>query len=422
MSDMSVSQVRLQTKAPGRWSNTHLARKLLLRVLDNFTVGSMTIHDGGEVFRVGDPERAGEPHAEVYVHNPEAYGKLLAGGTIGSGEAYIEGDWSTPDLTAVTRLFSANLVTMEAVEAKQSWPVRMGLKLAHGLNRNTHKGSRKNIAAHYDLGNDFFRLFLDPTMMYSAAVFDTPQATLEDASQAKLDEICRQLELTPDDHLLEIGTGWGGMAIHAARYYGCSVTTTTISREQYEYARERVAELGLADRITVLCEDYRNLTGQYDKLVSVEMIEAVGHQFYSNYFARCSALLKPSGKMVIQAITISDQRYRKARDTVDFIKRFIFPGGCLPSLAVIADHIARDTDMQIVHLRDITQDYARTLACWRERFTDQLEAVRRMGFDDHFIRMWEFYLCYCEGGFRERIIGTVQLSFAKPGYRLPGAA
>ncbi|MFU8765958.1 MAG: class I SAM-dependent methyltransferase, partial [Haliea sp.] len=194
------------------------------------------------------------------------------------------------------------------------------------------------------------------------------------------------------------------------------------SREQYEYARERVAELGLADRITVLCEDYRNLTGQFDKLVSVEMIEAVGHQFYSNYFSRCSALLKPTGKMVIQAITISDQRYRQARDTVDFIKRFIFPGGCLPSLAVIADHIARDTDMQMVHLRDITQDYARTLACWRERFIDQLDAVRRMGFDDHFIRMWEFYLCYCEGGFRERIIGTVQLSFAKPGYRLPGAA
>ncbi len=422
MSDMSVSQVRLQTKAPSRWSNTQLARKLLLRVLDNFTVGSMTIHDGGHVFRVGDPEREGEPHAEVYVHNPAAYGKLLAGGTIGSGEAYIEGDWSTPDLTAVTRLFSANMVTMEAVEAKQSWPVRIGLKLAHSLNRNTHKGSRKNIAAHYDLGNDFFRLFLDPTMMYSAAVFDTPEATLETASQAKLDEICRQLELTPDDHLLEIGTGWGGMAIHAAQNYGCRVTTTTISREQYEFARERVAKLGLVDRITVLCEDYRNLQGEFDKLVSVEMIEAVGYQFYSNYFARCSALLKPSGKMVIQAITISDQRYRQARDTVDFIKRFIFPGGCLPSLAVIADHIARDTDMQIVHLRDITQDYARTLACWRERFTEQLDAVRRMGFDDHFIRMWEFYLCYCEGGFRERIIGTVQLSFAKPGYRLPGAA
>jgi cyclopropane-fatty-acyl-phospholipid synthase len=298
----------------------------------------------------------------------------------------------------------------------------MGLKLAHSLNRNTRKGSRKNIAAHYDLGNDFFHLFLDPTMMYSAAVFDTSEATLEDASQAKLNEICLQLELTPDDHLVEIGTGWGGMAIHAATHYGCRVTTTTISREQYEYARQRVAELGLTDRITVLCEDYRNLTGQFDKLVSVEMIEAVGHQFYGNYFARCSALLKPSGKMVIQAITISDQRYRQARDTVDFIKRFIFPGGCLPSLAVIADHIARDTDMQIVHLRDITQDYARTLACWRERFTEQLEAVRRMGFDDHFIRMWEFYLCYCEGGFRERIIGTVQLSFAKPGYRLPGAA
>jgi cyclopropane-fatty-acyl-phospholipid synthase len=233
----------------------------------------------------------------------------------------------------------------------------------------------------------------------------------------KLDEICRQLELSADDHLLEIGTGWGGMAIHAASHYGCRVTTTTISREQFEFASARVKSMGLEDQITVLCEDYRNLTGTFDKLVSIEMIEAVGHHFYANYFQCCSALLKPNGKMVIQAITMTDQRYDRAKDTVDYIKRYIFPGGCLPSVSVIANHIAVDTDMQIVHLRDITMDYAQTLADWRNRFMQRLDDVRQMGFDDRFIHMWEFYLCYCEGGFRERIIATAQLTFAKPGYR-----
>jgi cyclopropane-fatty-acyl-phospholipid synthase len=295
--------------------------------------------------------------------------------------------------------------------------VRLGLKLSHALKRNTRDGARKNISAHYDLGNDFFRLFLDPTMMYSAALFPTDKTTLEEASIAKLEELCQQLELTSGDHLLEIGTGWGGMAIHAARKYGCRVTTTTISREQYEYACARVREEGLQDRVTVLCEDYRNLRGSFDKLVSIEMIEAVGHDFYSSYFQRCSQLLKPEGKMVIQAITIADQRYAAARDSVDFIQRYIFPGGSLPSVSVIADHLARDTDMQMIHLRDITRDYALTLAHWRERFLQAQSAVRDMGFDQTFMRMWEFYLAYCEGGFRERIIGTVQLAFAKPGYR-----
>jgi cyclopropane-fatty-acyl-phospholipid synthase len=248
-------------------------------------------------------------------------------------------------------------------------------------------------------------------------VFEREDMTLEEASVAKLDELCRQLELQPEDHLLEIGTGWGGMAIHAARHYGCRVTTTTISREQFEYACRRVEEEGLADRVTVLCEDYRNLQGSYDKLVSIEMIEAVGHQYYGDYFRTCSGLLRDNGKMVIQAITVPDQRYREARDAVDFIKHYIFPGGCLPSNAVIADHVARDTDMQVVHLRDITLDYAETLAHWRERFLGALDSIREQGFSDDFIRMWEYYLCYCEGGFRERIIGTVQMAFAKPGYR-----
>ena len=317
----------------------------------------------------------------------------------------------------MTRLFSANMAAMESMQASQHWYTRLALRIAHTLNRNTHEGSKRNISAHYDLGNDFFRLFLDATMMYSSALFASPETPLETAAVDKLDEICRQLELRPGDHLLEIGTGWGGMAIHAATHYGCRVTTTTISREQFEYASKRVHELGLEDRITLLCEDYRALSGEYDKLVSIEMIEAVGHDFYSSYFQCCSKLLKADGKMVIQAITISDQRYDRARRSVDYIKRYIFPGGCLPSLAVIAGHLAQDTDMQMVHLRDITQDYAQTLRLWRQRFLDRLEDVRAMGFDDRFIRMWEFYLSYCEGGFRERIIGTAQLAFAKPGYR-----
>ena len=333
----------------------------------------------------------------------------------------MKGYWSSPDAMDVMRIFSANLVLLNNFDASQSVFVKLALKIAHRLNRNTYKGSQLNIAAHYDLGNEFFQLFLDPTMMYSSALFSDNCTSLEVASQTKLDELCQQLELKPDDHLLEIGTGWGGMAIHAAKNFGCRVTTTTISQEQYDFASARVTEEGLEGQITLLCEDYRNLTGEYDKLVSIEMIEAVGHDFYQNYFRMCSGLLKPNGKMVIQAITMADQRYKEARESVDFIKRYIFPGGCLPSVAVMAQHIARDTDMQIVHLRDITNDYAETLAHWRQRFLANLEAVRDMGFSEEFVRMWDFYLCYCEGGFRERVISTVQLAFAKPDYRFQGS-
>lgn len=394
-----------------------LARRVCLRLLANIQFGSLVIHDGGEAFHFGTTGDPAQPHAEVHVHDRGLYRMMLSGGSIASGEAYMQGLWTSPNLVAVMRLFSANLPTLEMLEARQSWLVRLGLKLSHALKRNTHSGSRKNISAHYDLGNDFFRLFLDPTMMYSAALFETDRTGLDEASVAKLDELCRQLELGSGDHLLEIGTGWGGLAIHAASHYGCRVTTTTISKEQYEYARARVRAAGLEDRVSVLCEDYRKLEGSFDKLVSVEMIEAVGHDFYSSYFSRCSQLLKPNGKMVIQAITIADQRYEAAHKSVDFIQRYIFPGGSLPSVAVIADHLARDTDMQMVHLRDITRDYALTLAHWRERFLAAQAAVRQLGFDQSFVRMWEFYLAYCEGGFRERIIGTVQLAFAKPGYR-----
>ena len=417
MSDVSVSRIPLLPQLGNIGSQGDLARRFMLRVLSRISVGSLTIHDGDETHHFGSSDVATAPHAEITVHNRAAFGKVLTGGTIASGEAYIDGDWSPPNLTYVTRLFSANMASMQSMQASQHWYTRLALRFAHALNRNTHEGSRRNISAHYDLGNDFFQLFLDQTMMYSSAVYSHPAATLEEAAVEKLDELCRQLELKPSDHLIEIGTGWGGMAIHAATHYGCHVTTTTISKEQYEYAKKRVQELGLDDKITLLCEDYRALEGQYDKLVSVEMIEAVGHDFYSSYFSCCSKLLKPNGKMVIQAITITDSRYEQARKSVDYIKRYIFPGGCLPSLEVISKHLAKDTDLQMVHLRDITIDYAKTLAAWRERFEDKLEDVRKMGFDERFIRMWEFYLCYCEGGFRERIIGTVQLAFAKPGYR-----
>jgi cyclopropane-fatty-acyl-phospholipid synthase len=420
MSEVSIGTLRLPQTRSARVGEK-IAREAIFRLLSKLQVGSLTLHEGPCSHHFGSVDQPHEPQAEVHIHSPAVYAQMLTGGSIGSGEAYMKGYWSSPDAMEVMRIFSANLVLLNNFDASQSVFVRLALRIAHRFNRNTYKGSQLNIAAHYDLGNEFFQLFLDPTMMYSSALFSDKSASLEVASETKLDELCQQLELKADDHLLEIGTGWGGMAIHAAKNFGCRVTTTTISQEQYDFASSRVREEGLEGQITLLCEDYRNLTGEYDKLVSIEMIEAVGHDFYQNYFRMCSGLLKPNGKMVIQAITMADQRYKEARDSVDFIKRYIFPGGCLPSVAVIAQHIARDTDMQIVHLRDITNDYAETLAHWRQRFLVNLESVRGMGFSEEFVRMWDFYLCYCEGGFRERVISTVQLAFAKPDYRFQGS-
>ncbi|MDG2410266.1 MAG: cyclopropane-fatty-acyl-phospholipid synthase [Halioglobus sp.] len=416
MSNGRISSIGMPHTAPARVTD-RIARETLFRLLGKVEIGSLTLHEGPQSYHFGEHGNPAHPHAEIHIHDAAVYAQVLSGGSLGAGEAYIKARWSSPDPVQVTRLFSANMVAMEGLDSGQSRIALLLLKIGHWLKRNTQKGSRENITAHYDLGNNFFELFLDPTMMYSAALFANPAVTLEAASLAKLDEICRQLSLKPDDHLLEIGTGWGGMAIYAARHYGCRVTTTTISAEQYEYARNKVREEGLEDKVTLLCEDYRHLTGQYDKLVSIEMIEAVGHQFYKDYFETCSRLLKDNGKMVLQAITIPDRRYKEARDSVDYIKRYIFPGGCLPSLSVMAEHVSKDTDMQMVHLRDITEDYATTLARWRERFLLQTDAVEKMGFDQDFIRLWDYYLSYCEGGFRERIIGTVQLALAKPGFR-----
>jgi cyclopropane-fatty-acyl-phospholipid synthase len=290
-------------------------------------------------------------------------------------------------------------------------------RIAHLLRRNTASGSRRNISAHYDLGNDFFSLFLDETMAYSCAIFSRADSSLYEASVTKFDRICRKLELTADDHVLEIGSGWGGFAIHAAQRYGCRVTTTTISPRQHEFTRRQVEAAGLGERVTVLCEDYRALTGSYDKLVSIEMIEAVGHEYFDTYFRVCSDRLKPDGMMLLQAIVIPDQRYDRYRRSADFIQRYIFPGGCLPSIGAICRSLGRATDLRLFHLEDITPHYAETLAQWRQRFGANLDRIGKLGFSEDFLRTWEFYFCYCEGGFRERVIGDVQVLLTKPACR-----
>jgi cyclopropane-fatty-acyl-phospholipid synthase len=268
--------------------------------------------------------------------------------------------------------------------------------------------------AHYDLGNDFYRLFLDETMTYSSGIFETPESSLKAASIAKYDRLCRKLDLGPDDHVLEIGTGWGGFALYAAEKYGCEVTTTTISRQQYDYAKGKIEAAGLSHRIHLLKSDYRELTGRYDKLVSIEMIEAVGHQYYDTFFQVCARYLKADGLMAIQAITIADHAFEQHKKSVDFIKRYIFPGSCIPSIASLLAAMSRSSDLRLFHLEDITPHYATTLRMWRERFFDNIDQVRGLGFEDAFIRMWDYYMSYCEGGFLERYIGNVQMVFAKP--------
>ena len=381
--------------------------------LAGMTHGTLTLEDGASVERYGDTAARCALSANVRVHDPRFYSEIAFGGSVGAGEAYMQGYWSTDDLTALMRILLQNrgvLDGMEAGLARITGPLR---QMLHWAARNTRNGSRRNISAHYDLGNEFFRLFLDPTMMYSSAVFERADMTLEQASIAKLDRICRKLDLKPGDHVMEIGSGWGGFALYAAGRYGCRVTTTTISRRQYEFVRERIAAAGLADRVTLLMEDYRDLSGQYDKLVSIEMIEAVGHHYYDAYFRQCSDLLKPDGMMLLQAITIADQRFDAARKAVDFIQRYIFPGSCIPSIAVMCDSVARVTDLKLFHLEDIGPHYAATLACWRENMFVNLDRIKALGYTDEFVRMWEFYLCYCEGGFAERAIGDVQMLLVK---------
>jgi cyclopropane-fatty-acyl-phospholipid synthase len=400
----------LKQKSRSRWV-ADFAKSQILKRLQHLHTGHLTLIDGNQKYVFGNN---GEITATITIHDPRFYGEIAFGGSIGAGEAYMLGYWSADNLTDVIRLMCINQSVMDTLEGGYQWLTKPLMKILHWLNSNTTEGSRKNIAAHYDLGNSMFALFLDPTMMYSSAIFNADTPTLQSASELKLKTICDKLDLKPTDHVVEIGTGWGGFAIYAAKNYGCKVTTTTISKQQYELAKSRVQAAGLDDKITLLLEDYRHLDGQYDKLVSIEMIEAVGYQFYDTYFSKVSKLLKPHGLALIQAITIVDQRYESAKSSVDFIQRYIFPGSCIPSNTAMLNSITKVSDLRLFDLEDIGPHYATTLRVWRENFFANIQMVCALGYSEEFVRMWEFYLCYCEGGFAERALGDVHLLLAKP--------
>ena len=407
MSDMSdTTLIELSRRRRGKPLGS-LARRLVHARLARLRDGRLRLHEAGRVFDFGDLRRPVD--ASLTVLDPAMYADLALGGSVGAGESYMQGHWRSDDLTDVLRLLLRNRETLDAMEtglARLSAPLRWA---AHAVRNNSRAGARRNIAAHYDLGNDFFELVLDETMMYSCALFERADMTLAEASTAKLDAICRTLDLRPGENVLEIGTGWGGFALHAASHCGCRVTTTTISRQQYERARERVQAAGLQDRVSVLLQDYRDLDGRYDKLVSIEMIEAIGHRQYETFFARCADRLVPGGRLLLQAITIADRHYARARDEVDFIKRYVFPGCCIPSLSVMTQAASDGGALRVEHVRDIGMHYATTLAHWRDNLFRHAARVRALGYPGSLVRMWDFYLSYCEAGFAERALGDVQM-------------
>ncbi len=400
------------TTRPGMLDD--FARRMVLKQLGRLETGRLQLVEGDHSITFGESATQAELNASIEVLDPSFYSDIAFGGSVGAGEAYMRGSWQSEDLVSLVRILLRNRRVLDNMERGTAWPTRTLQRFFHWINRNTREGARRNISAHYDLGNDFFALWLDESMMYSSAMFEHEEQSLADAQQHRLDVVCRKLDLGPDDHVVEIGTGWGGFAIHAAKKYGCRVTTTTISKQQYEMAWQRVQQAGLQDRIELLLEDYRDLRGSYDKLVSIEMIEAIGSDQYDTYFSQCTRLLKPGGRMLIQAITIADEQYAYAQKNVDFIQRYIFPGSCLPSLAVMKATIARVSDMRVTGVDDIGRDYALTLNHWRRNFFEHIDEVVAMGYPEEFIWMWEFYLCYCEGGFIERAISDVHLVAQKP--------
>ncbi|MGX5914056.1 class I SAM-dependent methyltransferase [Aliidiomarina sp. Khilg15.8] len=409
---MSEQERVIEASADANWVEKW-CRELALKALSYIQYGHITmLEDGDVVGEYGD--KTSLLHARVDVHHPRTYRRFLFDGDIGAGESYTDGDWTSPDLVSVIRLFAANLEAMDKISNRFGWLTWPFQKLSFLARRNSKRQAKQNIVSHYDLGNDLYTRFLDQRMQYSSAVYPTAESNLEEAQAHKLDRLCQMLDLKTTDHLIEIGTGWGGLAIHAAQNYGCKVTTTTISDAQYEYARERVEALGLEGQITLLKDDYRDLEGKFDKLVSVEMIEAVGKSYLPGFFAKCSSLLKPDGRLVIQAITIADQRSASYNRNVDFIQRHIFPGGYLPSITQMTRLLSLKTDLVVRQVDDIGLDYARTLHDWRLRFNNSRSELQSLGYDDRFTRLWNYYLCYCEGGFSERSVSAVQLAATKP--------
>lgn len=409
-----AEQTMQSSITPSFWEKT--CRTIFLGVLKRLPHGHMIMKENGHIVGVfGNKEH--DLHAEVNILDASAYPKLLFGGSIASGETFTDNLWDTPNLTNVIRIFARNLPMLDEWEKRFKWVTMPALKISHFANRNSAEQAKRNISAHYDLGNKLYSKFLDRSMMYSAAIYPDSNASLAEAQQHKLHTICEKLQLKETDHLVEIGTGWGGLAVHAAKNYGCKVTTTTISEEQHAYAQQWIDKEGLGDKITLLKKDYRLLEGEYDKLVSIEMVEAVGKRYLTTFFKKCSSLLKPDGLMLLQSITIDDRRYESYSNSVDFIQKYIFPGGFLPSQMIINKHLKKDTDMSIADIQDIGLDYAQTLQDWFVAFMMQKQALAEDGYDDRFMRMWQYYLNYCEGGFLERAISTLQLVMRKPQHR-----
>ena len=394
-------------------TTTAFFKSILLKKLGGLRFGRLVIVDGPKTFVFGDQHS--ELHATITVTSQEFYVFLGSGGTLGAAEAYTAGYWFADNLVSLVQIIIKNKKTMENLESGLAKLANPFNKIIHKRRQNSIKGSKKNILAHYDLSNDFYRLWLDSTMTYSCGVFLNDDSSMKEASIEKIDRFCRKLKLTKDDKVLEIGTGWGSFALHAARNYGCHVTTTTISDNQFSYVSDLISKENLWSQITLLNSDYRELEGSYDKIVSIEMIEAVGPDHVSGFFNKVSSLLRPSGLMALQGITYNDPDFEAYKNSVDFIKKYIFPGGCLVSVSQIKDAIKAKTDLTLVEVEDITQHYARTIKYWRQDFIKALPEIRSLGFSESFIRIWEFYLVYCEAGFLENLIGDFQFVFAKPG-------
>ncbi len=386
-------------------------KKNVLKNFRNIKVGFIVINDGNDIFKVGNKDDMLK--CSISIESPDFYSFIGSGGTLGATEAYAAGLWNCSDLVVLTQIMIRNqelMVNLDSGLAKLFIPIN---KLIHYKKRNTVLGSKKNILAHYDLGNDFYRLWLDDTMTYSCAYFSNEKTSLEQASEKKLDMICKKLKLNKNDSVLEIGTGWGSFSIHAARNYGCNITTTTISDEQYDFAVSRIKKLGLSEKINVIKKDYRLLEGKYDKIASIEMIEAVGHKNVPTYFKKVSSLLKNGGVFAMQGITYNDQNFDTYKKSVDFINKYIFPGSCLIAISQISDIVKKNTKFNFTDLEDITIHYAKTLNIWRQNFLSKTKEIKEMGFSDSFIRLWEFYFTYCEAGFEEKNIGDYQFVFTK---------
>ncbi len=391
-----------------------LARNIVSHQLAKIHHGQLLITENKKVSVFGTRNRI---RADIKVLNPNFYAYILFGGSIGAAESYMRGDWRSKNLTDVIRLMAVNSAAMDSMEGSYKLLLQPLFKIIHYLNKNTVAGSKKNIVRHYDLSNDFFALFLDTSMMYSSAIYANTKMNLEEAAINKIKIICEKLKLKKTDRLVEIGSGWGGFAIYAAQNYGCHVTTTTISEQQFLYVKNKIKQLKLSKKITLVKKDYRQLTGKYNKLVSIEMIEAVGHHFYATYFSKIASLLTDDGDALIQAITIRDQRYKAALKSVDFIQKYIFPGSTIPSVTSMQESLTRATDMTIFDIQDIGSDYARTLNAWKIKFVANKARIKELGFDAEFMRMWFFYFCYCEGGFKEKVISDIHLHLTKPLYR-----